>query len=78
MPCCWAPTASAATPSSPPASASADCSASHHTLGSTWVRSGWDARPARTSSPVSASRIVTLTDWVDESTPATNLTRGIP
>src|SRR5665648_440951 len=40
-------------------------------------RHWWDAlqaaRPVRTSAPVSASRIMTLQDWVDESTPATSV-----
>ena len=30
-------------------------------------------RPERTSAPVSASRMTTLQDWVDESTPATSV-----
>src|SRR5690606_39796426 len=74
MPCCWPPTEIAATSSIPPASASADCSAAHHASGCTSVPSGWAARPERTSAPVSASRITTLQDWVDESTPATSVT----
>ena len=74
MPCCWAPTETAATSSRPPAWATAWLSASHQASGWTCVPSGWAARPVRTSAPVSASRTTTLQDWVDESTPAT---RGI-
>src|SRR3954447_4374671 len=73
MPCCWPPTAIAATSSRPPASASAVDSASSHAAGSTSVPGGWGARPDRTSSPVSASRTTTLHAWVDESTPATRV-----
>ena len=69
------PTATAATSSSPPASASAACSAVHHASGSTSVPSGCAPRPCRTNSPVSASRTTTLHDWVEESTPATSVTR---
>src|SRR4051812_32515214 len=73
MPCCWPPTARAATSSSPPASAIATSRASHQAAGSTEVPSGWEARPVRTTRPVSASRITTLQLWVEESTPATSV-----
>ena len=45
---------------------------SHQAAGSTSVPSGCGARPCRTSAPVSASRITTLQDWVEESIPATS------
>ena len=73
MPCCWPATAIASTPSRPPASASAACSASHQPAGSTSVPGGCGARPDRTCSPVAASRMTTVHDCVDESTPATRL-----
>ena len=44
----------------------------HQWRGSTSVPSGWAARPARTTSPVSASHTTTLHDWVEVSTPATS------
>ncbi len=72
MPCCCPAIATAATSSNPPASAIAVPSASHQWRGSTDVPSGWDARPSRTTAPVDASRMVTLQDWVEESTPATS------
>ena len=56
MPCCWAPTETAATSSRPPAAAAASLSAVHHAAGSTSVPSGCVAEPDRTISPVSASR----------------------
>ena len=61
------------TPSSPPAASRAVCAASHHLPGSTSVVSGCGAQPLRTSAPVSASRMTTLQDWVDESIPATSV-----
>jgi hypothetical protein len=73
MPCCWPATEAAATSSSPPASSIAVCRAAHHASGCTSVPSGWVARPCRTSSPVSASRMTTLQDCVDESMPATSV-----
>src|SRR4051794_34365127 len=76
MPCCWPPTATASTSSSPPASATAASSAAPHAAGSTSVPSGWAARPSRTVAPVSESRTRTLQDWVEESTPATSATSG--
>ncbi len=36
--------------------------------------SGWGEDADRTVSPVSASQITTLHDWVDESIPATSVT----
>src|SRR5664280_1238589 len=72
MPCCCAPTATATTSTIPPASASADSSAVHHLAGSTSVPSGCAARPWRSSAPVSASRMTTLQDCVEESIPATS------
>ena len=51
-----------------PASIAA-CRASHQAAGSTSVPGGCGARPCRTSAPVSASRITTVHDCVDESTP---------
>ncbi len=74
IPCCWAPTDTAATSSSPPAAAAAFPSADHHASGSTSVPSGCGARPSRTSLPSVASRTTTLQDWVDESIPATRVT----
>ena len=71
MPCCWPPTASAETPSSSPSDV-ASSHAVHQWRGSTSVPSGWAARPARTTSPVSASHTTTLHDWVEVSTPATS------
>ena len=75
MPCCWPATDNASTPVSPPAWATASSSAFHQWCGSTSVPPGWAARPDRTSAPVSASRITTLQDWVDESIPATRAIR---
>ena len=49
------------------------CSAAHQASGCTSVPSGCGARPCRTSAPVSASRMTTLQDWVEESTPATSV-----
>ena len=40
--------------------------------GSTSVRGGCGARPLRMRVPSSASRMTTLQDWVEESTPATS------
>ena len=74
MPCCWAPTDTAATSSSPPAEAMLACRADHQCRGSTSVPSGWGDDADRTVSPVSASQITTLHDWVDESIPATSAT----
>src|SRR5438874_2081056 len=64
MPCCWAPTDTAATSSRPPAAVVLDCSASHHSRGSTSVPSGCGDDADRTISPVSASQTTTLQDWV--------------
>ena len=76
MPCCWPPTATAETPSRrPPPLAS--CQAAHQWRGSTSVPSGCDARPVRTTSPVSASQTTTLQDWVEVSTPATSGRSGM-
>src|SRR5699024_7442164 len=47
--------------------------ASHQALGSTDVPSGCDALPSRCRAPVSASRITTLQDCVEESIPATSV-----
>jgi hypothetical protein len=52
----------------------AACSADHHRVGSTSVPEGCGSDPERTVSPVSASQISTLQDWVDESIPATRAT----
>ena len=71
MPCCCAPTETAATPSSPPAPARADVSACHQAAGSTSVPGGCAARPSRTSAPAARRRgSTTLHDCVDESIPA--------
>ena len=56
-----------------PPAASAACNASHQPAGSTSVPGGCGARPDRTCSPVVASRMTTVQDCVDESTPATRL-----
>ena len=45
------------------------------TCGSTPVPGGCDDRPSRTNSPNSASRMMTLHVWVDESIPATRVMR---
>ena len=59
-----------------PAIAQAASNAVHHAAGSCSLRggvvTGWWARPSATSAPVSASRISTLVDCVEESTPATS------
>src|SRR5664280_583267 len=68
MPCCCAPTATATTSAIPPASASAV----HQLAGSTSVPSGCSPRPWRSSAPVSASRMTTLQNCVEESIPATS------
>ena len=47
MPCCWAPTPTAATSSSPPAASIAAWRACSQAAGSTSVPSGWGARPSR-------------------------------
>ena len=70
-PCCWPPTLSARTSSSPPDAATASFNASHQARGSTSVPSGCGARPSRTTSPDTGSHTTTLHDCVDESTPAT-------
>src|SRR3954471_1159519 len=49
------------------------CRADHQASGWTSVPSGWLARPCRTSFPVSASRMTTLQDCVEESIPATSV-----
>ena len=73
IPCCCPATEIAAMSASPPASSTA------HPKGLPPVRridlraAGCGACPSRTSSPLPASRITTLHDWVDESTPATEL-----
>src|SRR5438128_1478891 len=76
-PCCWAAIAIATT-AGVPAWRRASTSASRHFSGSCslWGGdvSGWEARPNPMSSPVSASRISTFVDWVDESTPRTSAT----
>ena len=74
MPCCWAPTDTAATSSKPPALSMAVCRAAHHSCGSTSVPSGCGAVPDRAISPLSASHTSTLQDCVEESTPATRVT----
>ena len=76
MPCCWPPTAIAETPSRMP-SPLASRHASHQWRGSTSVPSGCEARPVRTTSPVSASQTTTLQDWVEVSTPATSGRSGM-
>jgi hypothetical protein len=72
IPCCWPPTAIAATPSSRPPD-DAESSAAAQTAGSTSVASGCGAEPERTTSPVSASQTRTLVDWVEQSMPATRV-----
>ena len=57
MPCCWAPTETAATSSRPPAAVDGVSRAAHHAAGSTSVPPGCGAEPERTVSPVSASQI---------------------
>ena len=74
MPCCCAPTDTAATSSKPPAAEMAACMADHHSCGSIWVPSGCGDDADRTIVPVSASQMTTLQDWVDESMPATRAT----
>ena len=69
MPCCCPPIEIASTSSSPPASFIAVSSAVTQRAGFTSVPSGWEARPSRNNSPVTASRITTLQDCVEESTP---------
>ncbi len=75
-PCCCAATETAATSSSWPACSRAAVSAPHHARGSCSETGGevggCGARPEPTSSPVSASRIWTLVDWVEESMPRTS------
>ena len=56
----------------PPAASNALLNALIHSAGFTSVPSGWAALPCLTNSPVLASLITTLTDWVEESTPATS------
>ena len=75
IPCCCPPTAIAATSSRPPAARAASCSAIHQTCGSTSVPGGCDDRPSRINAPDSASRMMTLHVWVDESIPATRVMR---
>ena len=82
MPCCWPPMLTAATSPDPvrsrscePAAAQAISNAVHHDCGSCSLHGGvtvacGEERGA-TMSPVVRSRISTLVDWVDESTPAT-------
>jgi hypothetical protein len=41
------------------------------------VPDGCEARALRTTAPVSISQTTTLTDWVDESTPATSVMRSL-
>src|SRR5665647_99811 len=67
---------STATSSRPPALPMACCSACHQNSGATSVPSGRLVRQGRASHPVSASRMTTLQDWVDESTPATSVIVG--
>ena len=73
MPCCWPATAIASTPSRPPACGQRGLQrvppARRVDLGA----GGCGARPDRTCSPVVASRMTTVQDCVDESTPATRL-----
>ena len=72
MPCCWPPTLSAATSSSPPRLRDRLLQRRPPGLRDRpRCRPDAAARPWRTSAPVSASRITTLQLWVDESTPAT-------
>jgi hypothetical protein len=52
----------------------AACSADHHSRGSISVPPGCGEDADRTITPVSASQISTLHDWVDESIPATRAT----
>ena len=78
MPCCCPAIETAATSSRPPAWAMASCSATHHASGSTEVPAGCDARPSRTTRPVSASTTTTLHDCVDESTPMTSAMLTLP
>ena len=47
----------------------ASCEARHQWRGWTSVPSGWEARPVRTTSPVSASQTRTLQDWVERVDP---------
>ena len=79
MPCCWPPTAIAAT-AGEPASAHAASKADHQAPGSCSLRGGvvggCGARPTATTVPVSASRTSTLVDCVELSTPATRGTAG--
>ena len=70
MPCCCPPIEIASTSASPPASLIAVSSALIQSAGFTSVPSGWIARPSRNNSPEAASRITTLQDCVEESTPA--------
>ena len=72
MPCCWALTASASTPSSRPPDDAA-CHASHQAAGGVSVPGGCGALPSRTVAPVSASTTTTLVDCVELSTPATSV-----
>ena len=75
MPCCWPPTASAATSSSPPAVGDAVCERRPPRVGvAPRCRRGARRAPRGRSSPVSASRTTTLQDWVEESIPATSVT----
>ena len=62
IPCCCPPIEIAATPSSPPAAAIAVSSALTQCAGLTSVPSGCVARPSRTNSPVTPSRMTTLQD----------------
>ena len=62
----------AATSSNPPASLIAPSRASFQIRGLISVPSVCVPRPWRIRAPELASRITTFTDWVDESTPATN------
>ncbi|CAB4567697.1 unannotated protein [freshwater metagenome] len=72
IPCCCPPIEIAATSSNPPASIIALSNASFQCAGLISVPSGCAARPSRSNFPLSAWRITTLTDCVEESTPATN------
>ena len=76
MPCCCPATAIASTPSSMSCVTSA--SASSQACGWTSVPSGCATRRSRTSAPLSASRTTSLTDWVEESRPATSMTVRLP
>ena len=72
IPCCWPPIEMASIlylPTSSRALSRARC----HSCGSTSVPSGCGREVDAINSPESASRNTTLTDWVDESTPATIL-----